>query len=71
LFLLRTFNKSTCANKDNKGKLLVTFFAFLPAGSQVLLHPRQIRTMTAKNALSRFFGKKREHNLTLLPGRYG
>jgi hypothetical protein len=25
------------------GKLLVTLFAFLPAGRQVLLHPRQIR----------------------------
>jgi hypothetical protein len=32
-------------NTDNKGKLLVTFFAFLPAGRQVLMHPRQIRNV--------------------------
>jgi hypothetical protein len=29
----------TAANTDNMGKLLVTVFAFLPAGRQVLLHP--------------------------------
>jgi hypothetical protein len=34
--------KSTLPNTDNKGKLFVTVFAFLPAGRQVLLLPRQI-----------------------------
>jgi hypothetical protein len=29
-------------NTDNKGKLFVTLFAFLPAGRQVPLHSRQI-----------------------------
>jgi hypothetical protein len=32
----------TAPNTDNKGKLFVTLFAFLPAGRQVLLHSRQL-----------------------------
>jgi len=35
--------KKPAYNTDNMGKLFVTVFAFLPAGRQVLLLPRQIR----------------------------
>ena len=48
IFLLSLIKRQkkikTHYNTDNKGKLFVTVFAFLPAGRQVLLHPRQICT---------------------------
>ena len=34
--------KKPAYNTDNMGKLFVTVFAFLPAGRQVLLLPRQL-----------------------------
>jgi hypothetical protein len=45
---------NTQPNTVNKGKLFVTVFAFLPAGRQVFLLPRQIRnvyTATAPEAI--------------------
>ncbi|MCJ7449409.1 MAG: hypothetical protein MUO72_17170 [Bacteroidales bacterium] len=42
--------KKPAYNTDNKGKLFVTVFAFLPAGRQVLLLPRQIRNVYTATA---------------------